>query len=284
MMMPRMDALIFPENRSRALTLSYDDAILQDNRLVSILNKYQVKGTFNINSGLLGSHNEAKFGDRSIDISRIDPGELASLYSGHEVAGHGLYHSALERIGSPSAVYEIIEDKKRLEDLCGYLVRGFAYPFGFYSDNVISILQNAGYEYARVVETTSKFDLPTDFMTWQGTCHHKDENLMELAKSFCGEDIGFRRTKLFYLWGHSYEFDFDNNWNVIEEFCEFVSQYHDQIWFATNIEICDYINAFRALKYSADANTILNPSALDVWVNISGKTHKVESGATLKVF
>lgn len=280
---PRMDMLVFPDGKRKALTLSYDDGVIQDRNLVSMLNKYQVKGTFNIGSGLLGDHNEAKIKGKTIDISKIDPEEVKSLYEGHEVAGHGLYHSALESIGTPSAMYEIIEDRKRLEDLTGYCVRGFAYPFGWYNKKVTDMLQLAGYEYARVVDTTGKFDIPSNFMEWQATCHHADERLMDLAHDFVRDEGFFKRTKLFYLWGHSYEFDFEDNWNVIDEFLKFITQYRDQIWFATNIEICDYVNAYRSLKYSVDANTILNQSAYAIWIDIYGQTYKIDAGATLKL-
>ena len=38
----------------KALTFSYDDGVTQDKRLIKILNKYGLKCTFNINSGLFG--------------------------------------------------------------------------------------------------------------------------------------------------------------------------------------------------------------------------------------
>lgn len=280
---PRIDRPVFPEGKRKALTLSYDDGVIQDRKLVSILNKYQVKGTFNIGSGLLGDHNEANIRGKTIDISKVDPEEVRSLYEGHEVAGHGLYHSALESIGTPSAMFEIIDDRRRLEDLTGGCVRGFAYPFGWYNGKVTEMLQLAGYEYARVVETTGKFDIPSDFMEWRGTAHHSDKRLMELAQEFINDEGFFKRTKLFYLWGHSYEFDFEDNWNIIEEFLGFVTQHRDKIWFATNIEICDYIKAYRSLKYSVDANTIINQSAHSIWIDIHGQTYKIDAGAALKL-
>ncbi len=35
------------------LTFSYDDGVTQDIRLIELFNKYGMKATFNINSGLL---------------------------------------------------------------------------------------------------------------------------------------------------------------------------------------------------------------------------------------
>ena len=42
----------FPGGKTRALTLSYDDGVEQDIRLIEIMKKNGLKGTFNVNSGL----------------------------------------------------------------------------------------------------------------------------------------------------------------------------------------------------------------------------------------
>ena len=42
----------FPGFKLKAVTLSYDDGVRQDKRLISIMQKYGLKGTFNINAGL----------------------------------------------------------------------------------------------------------------------------------------------------------------------------------------------------------------------------------------
>lgn len=280
MVKPRIDSMLFPDGKNKALTLSYDDGVVQDRRLVAFMNKHKVRGTFNIGSGILGIKDTASFGKAPVDISKVEADEVSHLYAGHEVAGHGLYHSSLVNVGTPTAMYEIIEDKRRLEELTEGCVRGFAYPFGAFNDEVKDLLKLAGYEYARVVPSTGTFDIPTDFHEWKATCHHNDENLMDLAKTFCEKNSPFRRPQLFYLWGHSYEFDLDNNWDVIEQFLEYVGQFNEQIWFATNIEICDYINAFRALRYSTDGKYIYNASAITVWIEVYGKQYKLEGGTT----
>ena len=284
MYMPRIDIMMFPDGKSKALTFSYDDGVIQDRKLVSLFNTYGVKGTFNIGSGLLDYQDTASFTGKSVDISKVKTEEFKALYEGHEIAGHGLTHASLVNIGTPAAMYEIIEDKKRLEALNGDSVRGFAYPFGMFNSDVKKMLELAGYEYARVVPSSGNFEFPEDFREWKATCHHNDEKLMEFAAKFCGEAKGpFRRPELFYVWGHAYEFDMQDNWSVMEDFLKYVSPFKDKIWFATNIEICDYINAFRGLQYSADKMLIRNPSSVAVWIDVDKKTHKIEAGATLHV-
>ena len=50
----RQDIPLFPGGKKKALTLSYDDGVTQDERLIDIMNQYKVKGTFNINAGMMG--------------------------------------------------------------------------------------------------------------------------------------------------------------------------------------------------------------------------------------
>ena len=51
------------QGKNKAITFSYDDGVTQDRRLIEILNRYGLKATFNINSGLL---------DRPDDFLMID--------------------------------------------------------------------------------------------------------------------------------------------------------------------------------------------------------------------
>lgn len=88
--------------------------------------------------------------------------------------------------------------------------------------------------------------------------------------------------KLFYLWGHSYEFEQHNNWEVIRAFCEKMSGKKD-IWYATNIEIVDYLNASRQLRTSADGHIVFNPTATDIWVENKGAVMTIKAGETVSV-
>ena len=118
------------------------------------------------------------------------------------------------------------------------------------------------------------------------TCHHNNPRLMELARQFV-EDKGNRSfhshaPKLFYLWGHSYEFNDNDNSNVIEEFAEYVGN-RDDIWYATNIEIYDYVKAFDSLEYSASGRLIHNPTATDVYISYVDREYVIRAGETVEV-
>ena len=103
---------------------------------------------------------------------------------------------------------------------------------------------------------------------------------MELAQAFV-ENTSMRRAQLFFLWGHSYEFEKDNNWNVIEDFCAYMGN-REEIWYATNIEICEYAEAYHCLVFSMDHTMVRNPSALDVYFEWNRHTYCVKAGAQLR--
>lgn len=263
----RFDVLLFPGGKSKAFTLSYDDGVIQDRRLAALFRQHGVKCTFNLNAAHL-DHQEIiqTQGGEDLDISKISPAEIETVYQTHEIGGHGLYHSALDSIGAPLAMYEIIEDKQQLEMLAGKPLKMFAYPFGRYNTEVSKLLMLAGYRGARTVMSTHAFDLPKDFMAWNPTCHHNDPQLMELAKEFVESDSFAFAPRLFFLWGHAYEFDGDNNWDRMEDFLQMISGHEETIWYAANGEIIDYVSAYQRLEYSADGSMIFNPSAIDITI------------------
>ena len=87
---------------------------------------------------------------------------------------------------------------------------------------------------------------------------------------------------LFYLWGHTYEFERNNNWEIIEAFCEKMGG-RDNVWYATNMEIYEYVQAMRRIDYSVDGSIVHNPSSLAVWIEQSGKAICINPGETKKL-
>lgn len=264
---------LFPGGKKKALTLSYDDGIYQDKKLVNIFNKNKLKATFNLNSGLQGE--EGSFVINDLLIKRMKKEEITHLYDGHEIANHGLNHLSLIDIPKELMIKEVLEDKKNHESMFHYPVRGMAYPYGTYNEKVIKVLEALGVEYSRTVNNHRGFSLPSNFLEWNPTAHHNDEGLMELSKKFLEEEsLGM---ELFYLWGHSYEFDLNSNWKVIEEFCEYMGN-RNCIWYATNIQIVDYLKALDRLKFSSDYTSVFNPSAVSTWIELSGTKIQIKPG------
>jgi len=259
----------FPKGKYKALTMSYDDGKIADKKLIDIFNKYGIKGTFHLNAGLLGTD------------GRISASEVKSLYEGHEVATHTYTHPTIARCPQEQVVQQLIEDRKVLEDIVGYPVRGHSYPNGSFNKKIKEILPHVGIEYARTVVATNGFSTPDDFYEWNSTCHH-NHNLMKLAEQF----VNFFKKQylyLMYVWGHSYEFDNDNNWDLIENFCKYIGNRED-IWYATNIEIVDYLKALNNLKFSAKGDFAYNPSAMSVWLSVDGNIIEIKGGANVKLY
>ena len=203
----------FPGGKHKVLTMSYDDGKFADRKLVEIFNKYGIRGTFNINAGL---YNDGK---------RIDPSEWKELYKGHEVAAHTLTHPTIDRCPSVEVVQELLEDRKFLESVMGYSIRGIAYPNGSYSKRIGELAKSLGFVYGRAVGDSyamvhatnlsnndaqglvpvgdeTGFSLPADFMEWKATCHH-NHNLMKFGENF---KALYKKQYLYmmYVWGHSY--------------------------------------------------------------------------------
>lgn len=263
----RVSLTRFPGGKCRCLTLSYDDGVVEDRKLTEIMNRHGVRGTFHLNSGLLGKK------------GKLQPQEVAEVYRGHEISAHSATHPFLDDLPVARIVSEMLDDRKALEALAGYPVRGMSYPFGTYNQKVLAALPAAGIEYARTTASHGKFHLPAELLTWHPTCHHNNK-LMELTAGFLAEQP-YGRANLFYVWGHSYEFPRDNNWALIEEFCRTIGGRND-IWYATNIEIVDYLNAVKALRFSADCGIVQNPSAIAVWVAVDGAPVEIPAGATMR--
>ena len=263
--------MLFEGGKRKALTLSYDDGTIYDKKLVSLLKKYDMKATFNLNSGLLGQKEHRMINGINTDFSQIEPWEVKTVYADQEVASHTVNHSSIVGLSQNMGAAEVLKNKQKLEELTGRPVRGFAYPYGSYNELAEEILSACGIEYARTADSSNDFDIPQDFLEWHPTCHHDAPELLKLAEKFCNGDS--LQPQLFCIWGRSYEFAQKDNWQVLEEFMKYVSDYREKIWFATSIEIVDYVKAFRELRCSSDGRILQNPTEMTLWFEMDREIH-----------
>ncbi len=271
----------FPEGKVKALTLSYDDGVEQDKKLMDILDDAQIKCTFNLNSGLFAP--EGTVYPAGHIHRRMSQDAVVKLYgnTGHEVAVHCLTHPHLETLPPAAVAREVVQDREKLETLFGVPVCGMAYPYGTYNDSVVRVLEDCGIAYARTVETTGTFALPSDWLRLKATCHHRDPNLQTLADTFT-QQMPDSAPWLFYVWGHSYEFERDGNWSVIEAFAKTIGRRAD-VWYATNSEIYAYVKAYERLVFAVDVSMVHNPSAQTVWFSVDQELHCVQPGETKRL-
>ena len=272
----------FPGGKSKVVTLSYDDNVEEDVRLVEIMKKHGLKGTFNINSGQFSPEGSVgdvgKHGHRRMTLSKS-----VALHStsGMEIACHGVNHPFLEQLPTSVCVQEVLQDRLNLESIYGCFVRGMAYPFGTYSDEVVAVLKSCGIVYSRTVQTTERFDMPVDWLRLNGTCHHNHPELMSLARKFV-EDKRSWSPMMFYLWGHSYEFEDNHNWNIMEDFASYIGGRED-IWYATNIEIYDYVSAYKQLVFSANGEKVYNPTSIELFIKTPRGKFSICPGETRNI-
>ncbi len=273
----------FPGGLGKALTLSYDDAVEQDVRLIDIMKKYGLKGTFNINASQYIPEGFSYPPEKKW-AQRMTREKATALYSGEgiEVALHGYTHPHLQTQPAPQVAYEIIKDREALEEQFDRIVRGMAYPYGTYNEETVRVLRDCGVAYCRTIKATRSFDLPADWLLLHPTCHHIDAALPELTQKFTEKQPAVDRTPwMFYLWGHTFEFERDNNWNIIEEFAQQISG-KDDIWYATNMEIYQYVENFKRLVFSLDERYVYNPTAQTMWFILNRKLYSVDPGQTIR--
>lgn len=278
--------LRFPGGVRKAVTFSYDDGIQHDIRLAQTLDRYGIKCTFNINSGFISETG----GEHRLSAQEI---QEHILNNGHEIAVHGEFHRASGKQRPIEGIQDVLNCRLNLEQRFGIIIRGMAYPdsgitaFANNADytEIRRYLKNLDIAYSRTLGgDNADFELPCDWFAWMPTAHHNNPQLLEYIEQFNAlDENGYCTTltpKLFYLWGHSYEFENNSNWDLLEKICEQLSGRQD-VWYATNMEIYDYVNAYNQLVYSADGHTIYNPTLLEIWFNVDGKIYHIESGETI---
>lgn len=224
--------------KKKAVTFSFDDGVTQDIRLIEILDRYGLKGTFNINSELLGRAGELVRNGITVRHDKVLPCDLRSIYAGHEVAAHTLTHPNLTGLDEPEIIRQVEEDRKRLSEVCGYEVIGMAYPCGGVNNDerVAEIIQkNTGIKYARTITSTYKFDEQSELLRFNPTVHYIEENFEAVIDSFLASDS--EEMQLLYIWGHSYEMDAEYiTWDKFERLCAKLAN-RDEIFYGTNREV-----------------------------------------------
>lgn len=271
----------YPGFKVKALTFSYDDGCTQDIKLIEIFNRHGVKGTFNLNSSRFGNIGDiVRLGKYKVSFSMIENEKIADTYKGHEVATHSYTHPNLCKISDEELEQEINLDAGKLESLIGYRPTGHAYPGGDYDERVIGKLSELGIKYARTTVSTKAFELPENFLAWHPTCYDHEEGVSTLASKFIAIDEADDTLPLFYIWGHSFEFDIwdTDRWADMDVLCAALS--HDpKTWYATNLEICDYVNAVRSVN---ESGTKINNTGINLYLEKNGVKITWKSGAELK--
>ena len=280
--MIKYEFLRFPGDKRKAVTLSYDDGHAVDLKFADIISKAGLKCTFNLNSNVLRKN---VITDEEIQEKILD--------RGHEVAVHGYLHTAPSAQRPIEGIKEVLNCRLELEERFDRIILGMAYPDRSvrFCDNgtsyeiIKAYLQSLDIAYARTVGgDNDDFRLPEDWHCWMPSVHHNNPKVLEYIDKFL--NIEFTKAKLpprlFYMWGHAFEFDRANNWDHLDDICEKLRG-HEGIWYATNMEIYEYVEAYRSLIFSADRSIVYNPTLITVWLSYDGKLYSVAPGETKRL-
>lgn len=259
---------LYPGGKQKAFNVTYDDGVLQDVRFVELLNKYNLKGTFNLNSGLL--ENEFEWTHQSgCVVKRLSKEKAVSLYEGHEIACHTLTHPYMNDLSESEILHELQKDKANLEKLFKREIKGFSVPFDYYSELIESCVKQSGFSYARISEESHSFLPQTDYYKWKATVFHADSEPEKLTQQFLETN---ENLAVFQIAGHSYDLDIENLWNKVESvFVQISSQ--KNIVPLTTIEIVEYLQAME--KAEITEKYIKNNSNISLWFSVCGKAYEI---------
>lgn len=263
---------LYPYGKKKAFNVTYDDGVLQDFRFVKLLDRYGIKGTFNLNSALAENRFEWTH-ESGLVVKRLPPDILPPLYAGHEAASHTRTHPCMAGLTKEQILYELAQDKAGLEALFQREIKGFAVPFDYYSERIAACVKECGFAYARISEESGSFAPPKDFYNWRATVFHCSPQLDGLVQRFLNTD---EELALFQIVGHTYDLDVENKWAQMENIFRTISEQSD-ILPMTNIELAEYLKAMEAAQITD--RYIQNNSGQSLWFDLKGAVREVQPGA-----
>lgn len=266
---------LYPGGKKKAFNISYDDGVIQDVRFVELLNRYGLKGTFNLNSGLMHSGFTWQH-ECGMTVRRLRESEVCAIYEGHEIASHSYSHPYFDNMSETEIFKELGADKFFLEKLTGREVAGYATPFYYYSDPMADCIRHCGFQYARISEESNDYSIPSDFYRWRGSKFHWDDDLEAFVQGFLETD---QELALCQLVGHSYDLDAMQLWNTMERIFHSVGNDPD-VWAATHIELVRYLRAMHSVRITD--REIKNESSTVLWFKIDGNIVSLQPGETIR--
>ncbi len=194
---------------------SIDDGTIYDEKVIEIFNRYHIKGTFNLNSGL----DDFVWYLNDMPIKRMNLREVHQLYNGHEVASHSLTHPHLTMCPGEIIVKEVGEDIINLRDIFNRDINTFAFPFEDSDERCIDIIKHIhNIKCIRLSQIDQSFKFPEDL-------HHIKITSMDVneAINLVNNFIENEEAELFVFVSHAYDFEVNQTYEVLEELCQKVS-------------------------------------------------------------
>ena len=203
---------------NKIFLISFDDGTVWDGRFVELLNKYGMKATFNLNSGL--EDFVWQYEDR-FPVRRQILSETVEQYRGHEVASHTLHHHWLNSLTPPQLSREVGEDCENLRKIFGLDEIGFGVPFTACGEREVNIIKKY-VRYIRLSEFKDTFALPEDPYHIPIHALYNQPDIRQRIAAFAQNDLP---VSLFVMAGHSYELEVLNHWEYMEELLQYVASF-----------------------------------------------------------
>jgi peptidoglycan-N-acetylglucosamine deacetylase len=268
---------VYPDGNTKALIMSYDDGTIEDIKLIRLFDENKIIGTFNLNSGLLGTTQvwPQKNADTLV-YKYLAKDSLVTIYKNHEIAAHSATHKDFKNLEDNEILQEVESDIAALNKLTKRKIQSLAYPFGNSNQHIAKLISKTGLTNARTVGDTYNFNLPDTFLLWRPTCH--DSKALSLLDKFLSLDNN--KLSVFLVWGHSWEFKDEKRWEGINRFCKEIGNRKD-IWYVGCGEFIDYQLALKALI--STNGSIINPRGnREVWFKQEGILRVLKPGDSLK--
>lgn len=200
------------------IIFSVDDGTVFDARMVELMNKYHIKGTFNLNSGL---DDFVWYYNNEIKIPRLRLNDFIWLYEGHEISSHSLTHPHLDDLDYENLLKEVYEDKNRLEFIFKRKISGFATPFDTYNENVINVVRGADFKYCRLPKKTDSFIHNEDRHHIEVNAISEEDDLIKVIDELVNDK---NDNSLCIIATHSYEYYVNNSWDYLEKVFAYVNK------------------------------------------------------------
>ncbi|MBE7016293.1 MAG: hypothetical protein E7417_05700 [Ruminococcaceae bacterium] len=246
----------YPGYVTKAFSVSVDDGSDQDAVIIPIMKKYGIKATFNLTGSQWTDYN-----------NYIDEDFEVANHTTH-IEMFNEQYSYDDCIASIEDSYNIIKEKTGAES------KGLIWPYRAPKErsfwNEIYSYTGENYEYAREAGESYDFSAPLDWLQWNATAW--SNNWRTYTDRFVALDS---KDELKMLTLACHAFDTPTGETSMADLCEYVFSKvgnDDSIWKATNLELCKYSKAVKALEITS--KNVYNPSHdVTVYMIIDGENY-----------
>jgi len=198
------------------IQLSCDDGGKYDLVAANFLKKYNLPCTFYIPN-----------------VSVITGNQIKKLANDFEIGGHTVLHFPdLRKLEDIVVDYEIVENRKFLQELTGQEITSFCYPRGGYDNKIIEAVKRAGYKEARTVKVlqtkfnkNKPFEKPTTIHAYHRK-EYKGKNFTSLTEKYLKK--AEKENGYFHFWFHSLELYKFKKWVEFENSLKIISKYYEK--------------------------------------------------------